>query len=611
MLKNQKKRKNISVDDILTQLDESDIDFLSTDDEYENDDIECVSEPTKSSSDFELVFNDTGESDAIPSTSSSTSAKQLKEKSKKKLLSTTATTSAIENAVINWTGNYFISRNIEWEDQFHIGDKKHSPLEILMKYFPNELFEKFATESNIYCMRETGTNLDTTPTEIQQFFGMNILMGNVSLQRIRMYWQPTTRIDRVADIMPVNRFFKIRQYIHVVSAKEPPENNNDKFWKIAPVIAAVRKACLQLPREEFSSIDEQMIPLTGRMPAKQIMKSKLTPVGIKNWVMCGKSGRVLDFEIHQGARTPIPLEYKTLGLRDAVVLRLSETIPKDKNYNLCFGNYFTGIPFIRELKKRDILSIGTLRSNRMCNCSLLTEKKMKSGPRGGIDFKVSAEKDICVSRWLDNGVVTLASTFAGVEAIDQVRRWSEFAEERNTIDRTHSIGVNNNYMGGVDKIDYLISLHRIKAKTRKWPVRMFFHFLDLAVANSWMEYRDFELEHGIPKSNISDLLAFRNEVGRALTTGTVPARSATRPRSEPNSIGSFASPPQKKAKKIIMPVHDVRYDFFGHWPECIDGLGQNCKLEGCEGRSRVKCVKCNVSLCLNKNKNCFTRFHKK
>ena len=111
-----------------------------------------------------------------------------------------------------------------------------------------------------------------------------------------------------------------------------------------------------------------------------------------------------------------------MGLGAAVVLRLSETIPKDKNYKLCFDKYFTGIPLIRELKNRGILSIGTLRSNRMCKCPLLTEKEKKSGPRGGIDFKVSAEKDICVSRWLDNGVVTLASTFAGVEPIDQVRR---------------------------------------------------------------------------------------------------------------------------------------------------------------------------------------------
>ena len=83
-----------------------------------------------------------------------------------------------------------------------------------------------------------------------------------------------------------------------MSAREPSWRNKDKYWKIAPVIAAVRKACPQLPRQKFSTIDEQMIPFTGKMPAKQVMKSKPTPVGIENWVMCGKSGRVLDFEIY-------------------------------------------------------------------------------------------------------------------------------------------------------------------------------------------------------------------------------------------------------------------------------------------------------------------------
>ena len=75
------------------------------------------------------------------------------------------------------------------------------------------------------------------------------------------------------------------------------------------------------------------------MPTKQVIQPKPTPVGIENWVMCGKSCRVLDFEIYQEAGTGIPLEYKTSSLSAAVVLRLSETIPKDKNYKSSFENY--------------------------------------------------------------------------------------------------------------------------------------------------------------------------------------------------------------------------------------------------------------------------------
>ena len=80
------------------------------------------------------------------------------------------------------------------------------------------------------------------------------------------------------------------------------------------------------------------------------------------------------------------------------------------------------------------------------------------------------------------------------------------------VDRPMCLQVYNDYMGGVDKLDFLISLYRIQAKTSA--------------------------------SNI--------------------------------------------------PLY----------PDCIKELGQRCKYEGCNSRSRVKCVKsCVVLLCINKNKN--------
>ena len=73
------------MDDVLTQLDGFDIDILSTDDKYEDDNLEYVPEPNKPSSNSELGFSDTDESHTIPSTSLSSSAKQLKEKKKEEI----------------------------------------------------------------------------------------------------------------------------------------------------------------------------------------------------------------------------------------------------------------------------------------------------------------------------------------------------------------------------------------------------------------------------------------------------------------------------------------------------------------------------------------------
>ena len=236
--------------------------------------------------------------------------------------------------------------------------------------------------------------------------------------------------------------------------------------------------CQLLPREEYCSVDEQMIPFTGRMLAKQVIKSKPNPVGIKNRVLCGKSGRALDFELYQGAGTGIPANYKHIGLGASVVLRLVETTPeKQKNYKLFFDNYFTGMPLLRELKLEEILCLGTIKAN----C-------------GAIDSKVSKKGDVCLILWLDIGVVTLASTLACVDPQDKVKCWSDSAKEHIDVDRPHAVQLYNNFMGRVDKLDFLISLYRIRAKTKKWPVRMIFHFLDFSLANSWLQYRDFEVD---------------------------------------------------------------------------------------------------------------------
>ena len=95
-----------------------------------------------------------------------------------------------------------------------------------------------------------------------------------------------------------------------------------------------------------------MIPFEETAPAKQFVTNKPNPIGLKNFVFCGKSGRALDFELYQGAGSGIPEKYKklALGLGGSIVLRLSGTIPKRLNHKLVFNNYLTGMSLIRELK---------------------------------------------------------------------------------------------------------------------------------------------------------------------------------------------------------------------------------------------------------------------
>ena len=117
-------------------------------------------------------------------------------------------------------------------------------------------------------------------------------------------------------------------------------------------------------------------------------------------------------------------------------------------------------------------------------CCLKEAKDLKKEGRGAMDSKVSKEKNICVVRWFDNSVVTLASSFVGVESIDYVRRWSAAEKEYLMVCRPACVQVYNEFMGGVYKLDSLISYYRIRGKLKKWPLRVFYHFVDFALANS-------------------------------------------------------------------------------------------------------------------------------
>ncbi|EEC06369.1 hypothetical protein IscW_ISCW004742, partial [Ixodes scapularis] len=47
----------------------------------------------------------------------------------------------------------------------------------------------------------------------------------------------------------------------------------------------------------------------------------------------------------------------------------------------------------------------------------------------------------------------------------------------------------NKFMGGVDLLDSLIALHRISLCTKKYYLRLFFQYVDLATLKAWLLYR--------------------------------------------------------------------------------------------------------------------------
>ena len=98
------------------------------------------------------------------------------------------------------------------------------------------------------------------------------------------------------------------------------------------------------------------------------------------------------------------------------------TFPDGDDFMVFTDNFFTSLPLIMELKKRNIFYVGTIRLPRMKNCPLLAEKDLKKKGRGVFDYLLDVDSNIIALRWFDNKSVSLVSFYAGIEPTHSVTR---------------------------------------------------------------------------------------------------------------------------------------------------------------------------------------------
>ncbi|CAG4964815.1 unnamed protein product, partial [Parnassius apollo] len=207
----------------------------------------------------------------------------------------------------------------------------------------------------------------------------------------------------------------------------------------------------------------------------------------KIFVLSGVSGFAYKTEIETGKENVVLQEEPDLGASSNVVTRLARIIPRHQNFQLYFDNYFTSLRLLEYLAKEGIYSLGTVRRNRIPDCKLQQEKEIMKKERGYSEEYVADVNGIDVSTvaWKDNKIVVLASTFAGQKPEADVRRWDKQKSKYVTIKRPYVVGEYNRHMGGVDLIDSIMGIYKIRLRSKRWQVRLFYHYLDLTMANAW------------------------------------------------------------------------------------------------------------------------------
>ncbi|KAG5888303.1 hypothetical protein JTB14_022191 [Gonioctena quinquepunctata] len=167
-------------------------------------------------------------------------------------------------------------------------------------------------------------------------------------------------------------------------------------------------------------------------------------------------------------------------------------------------------------------------------------------------------------------------------------------------------------MEGVDVCDQMMEYYGSFFRTRRWTVKTILHLFDLAIVNSWIEYRRDCRSQNFESKQIMDLLEFRLSLGEYLVAVTKKRVLEETDEEDNPENDNQENKIKKRRVAASLPCVDKRFDGFEHWPNNEDMKNPvKCRLEGCESRSRIRCTKCSVFLCLSKNKNCFVSFHKK
>lgn len=109
---------------------------------------------------------------------------------------------------------------------------------------------------------------------------------------------------------------------------------------------------------------------------KQYLPSKPHKWGYKIFSFCGVDGMMYDFEVYTGKILPVPGE-PDLGASSNVVLDLVKSVPTGINHLLYFDNWFTSLPLMTILPKKQILCLGTIRVNRLPGISFIVTKNSK------------------------------------------------------------------------------------------------------------------------------------------------------------------------------------------------------------------------------------------
>jgi hypothetical protein len=480
-----------------------------------------------------------------------------------------------------------------------------NPVDYFKLFFPNEVFEVIAEQTNNYSMiyfdqtndisksSRFATWKETNPQEMHAYVALQLSMGLVSKPYIEDYWNRNciSATPGFGEVMARNRFELLNSFLHFADVNDyipRGEEGYDPMQKIRPILDIVDPTYLNVycPGQKIC-IDETMIKFKGRLYFKQFMPAKPTRWGIKQFALSeSKTGYLLKCLTYTGQSTfpTVP----GVGMTEQVCVGLCEGF-ENFGHKLYVDNFYTSPSLFLKLKDSGIGCCGTARAGRK-HMPRDIHPNILATAKGDPPIYMRSD-DLIACAWHDTKRLTMLSTIHTNNVINKVIRSRNHPGGRRDVDKPVMVEDYNQHMSGVDIMDQRLGTYAYPHKCYKWYMAVYHRVREVAASNGYVIYRTVAQREG---DKVMTPKEFRKQVIAGLLEDYV------KPTRNTPIQGLNAQTVNRLEDRHFM----AKYDIPNYRPDCTV-----CS-ERPHNRKQTKfyCMECNKPFC-GPERKCFRIYH--
>lgn len=315
---------------------------------------------------------------------------------------------------------------------------------------------------------------DMTVQELKKFIGLLFHMGTVRVNRFSDYWKKDRMFNFgfVREQMSRDRFLLIMKCLNFCKISKA-EQSQDQLHKVRLIVNYFndKMNSVYYPRKELS-LDIGTALWRGRLYFRQNIPRSYHKNALKIYSLCESDGPCVAFTVFSGKDGDLS------GKNHAskVVMHLMRG-KLGLGHSLFMDSFYNSFYLAAKLLYNCTYCTGTLQPNRKNLPEDVISAKLKMGQK----IERCAE-GVMVAKWCDNRQVLYISTEFENNFVVTSDKHGRQREKPLPIIKY------NAHMKRADRNDQMMSYYTLEHKSLKWYKKIFVHFIQLIMINSFKLY---------------------------------------------------------------------------------------------------------------------------